>query len=139
MTDLAFNYNQAVFGLLLLGAKADGKLQDEEKKLLVALTSEDHHLTADEYKQVISLAKEKSEYDFKNLVYGTLNRFPHQDRIKALYWLLQLIGSDRSTDKAQPDLSKTDNAEEMEVYQRSLSVLEVNAEQVITYAQEREE
>ncbi|GAB4400780.1 MAG: hypothetical protein OHK0053_22700 [Microscillaceae bacterium] len=139
MTELAFNYNQAVFGLLLLGAKADGKLQDEEKKLLVSLTSEDHHLTADEYKQVISLAKEKSEYDFKSLVYGTLNRFPHKDRIKALYWLSQLIGTDRSTDKIHADFSHSGNVEEQEVYQRSLAALEVKAEEVNVYAQERDE
>lgn len=129
-----FSYNQAVFGLMLLGAKADGKLQDEEKKLLVDLTSEEHPLSAEEYKYVINEAKNKTDIDFSNTVYTTLNEYNHQERIKALYWLLQLIESDVTSND---NSDSTRNEKEWSVYNRSLLALHIKAEEVGQYAKTR--
>ena len=132
--NIEFSYNQAVFGLMLLGAKADGKLQDEEKRLLVDLTSEEHPLSAEEYKIVINEAKNKTDIDFANLVYSTLNEYSHQDKIKALYWLLRLIEADVTSNN---NLDKSRNDNEWNVFNRSLVSLRVKAEEVNEYAKTR--
>jgi uncharacterized tellurite resistance protein B-like protein len=129
-----FTYNQAVFGLMLLGAKADGKLQEEEKRLLVELTSEEHHLSAEEYKYVITEAKNRNDEDFSKSIYQTLNSFPQPERIKALYWLLQVIESDRSSDN---DDSQSRNQSEWTTYNKSLAALGVKAEEVKEYEKSR--
>jgi uncharacterized tellurite resistance protein B-like protein len=128
-----FTYNQAVFGLMLMGAKADGKLQEEEKRLLVELTSEEHHLSAEEYKYVITEAKNRSDEEFSKAVYQTLNANPHSERVKAMYWLLQVIDSDRSSD----DASKSQNTFEWQIYNKALVALSVRAEEVKEYEKSR--
>lgn len=132
--DNHFTYNQAVFGLMLLGAKADGKLQDKEKHLLVELSSEEHHLTAEEYKYIINEAKEKNDQDFAKMVFDTLNTYSQTERTKALYWLLQLIKADTSSDHD----TFGNNQSEMKVYQHALKMLDVTAEQVVAYEQSRD-
>ncbi len=127
-----FNYNQAVFGLMLLGAKADGKLQDEEKRLLVELTSEEHHLTAEEYKFVILEAKNLADESFEQTVYNTLNAHSHFERVKALYWLEQVIDSDRSSDNTAEN-----NEQESRVYDKALYALGVTKDEVKQYAKSR--
>lgn len=127
-------YNQAVFGLMLLGAKADGKLQEEEKKLLVELTSEEHHLTPEEYKYVINEAKARDEAAFVGLIYNTLNAHPILERVKALYWLLQVIKSDRSSDDSA---NQDHNKDEMETYHKALVNLGINMDQVDDYEKSR--
>jgi uncharacterized tellurite resistance protein B-like protein len=130
-----FTYNQAVFGLMLLGAKADGRLQDEEKKLLVELTSEEHHLTADEYKYVISEAKSRNDDEFSLLVYQTLKTQTQADKVKALYWLLQLMKADESSNNT-PD--KSHNERELTIYQKALLQLQVRNEEVEEYQRSRD-
>jgi uncharacterized tellurite resistance protein B-like protein len=127
-----FNYNQAVFGLMLLGAKADGKLQDEEKRLLVELTSEEHHLSAEEYKFVILEAKNLEDDAFAQAVYDTLNAHSSFERVKALYWLGQVIESDRSSDNTTEN-----NEQESRVYHKALHALDVTHEDVAQYAKSR--
>ncbi len=129
----SLTYNQAVFGLMLLGAKADGKLQDSEKHLLVELSSEEHHLTADEYKNIIQQAKQKSGEEFAQDVYDTLNKQTEFERIKALYWLLELIRTDRSSDED----AFGNNQDEMKVYAESLEKLNVSREAVAEYEKSR--
>ena len=128
-----FNYNQALFGLMLLGAKADGKLQDEEKKLLVELTSEEHHLTAEEYKFVIGEAKNLQDEDFARQIYVALNQHNKSERIKALYWLLRVIDSDRSSN----DMETETNESESRVYNKALAELDVQAHEVKEYEKTR--
>ncbi|OJJ15086.1 hypothetical protein BKI52_40180 [marine bacterium AO1-C] len=128
-----FSYNQAVFGLMLMGAKADGVLQSEEKRLLVDLTSEEHHLTAEEYKFVITEAKKLSDGDFVEKVYATLNEHNYADRIKALYWLLKLLKSDDSSDNDQEG-----NLNEMEIYRKAIIALGVTTEDVEGYEREKD-
>jgi uncharacterized tellurite resistance protein B-like protein len=130
-----FTYNQAVFGLMLLGAKADGKLQEEEKKLLVELTSEEHHLSAEEYKFVINEAKEKNDADFSAIVYKTLNAQSHEDKVKAAYWLLQLIKSDTSSNDS---VDQSHNKSEYEIFNQALQVLNVKNEDVDEYEKTRQ-
>ena len=125
-----FSYNQAVFGLMQLGAKADGKLQDEEKKLLVELTSEEHHLSAEEYKYVINVAKEKKDEEFSTFVYATLNTFTQEEKIKALYWLWKVIKSDDSSNNTPDNLH---NTSELNVYMEALKSLSVNDDEVKAY------
>ena len=132
--DQTFTYNQAVFGLMLLGAKADGKLQEEEKRLLVELTSEEHHLSAEEYKYVISEAKSRSDENFQSAIYNTLNAQSGEDKIKALYWLLQVIKSDTSSNNTD---DQGHNTNEMEAYQKALTALSVRDEEVKNYEQSR--
>ncbi len=132
--DNHFTYNQAVFGLMLLGAKADGKLQDKEKHLLVELSSEEHHLTAEEYKYIINEAKEKSDHDFAKIVFDTLNAYSEQERIKALFWLLQLIKADTSSDHE----TFGNNQSEMRIFQQAIKMLNISSEQVADYEQSRE-
>ncbi len=126
-------YNQAVFGLMLLGAKADGKLQDEEKRLLVELTSEEHHLTAEEYKLVIGEAKRLSDEDFAESIYLTLNEQTQQERVKALYWLAQVIDADRTSDSAHDET----NEQESRVYNKALAELGIEANDVKQYERAR--
>ncbi|TAE08837.1 MAG: TerB family tellurite resistance protein [Bacteroidetes bacterium] len=128
-----FTYNQAVFGLMLLGAKADGKLQDEEKRLLVELTSEEHHLTAEEYKLVISEAKNLDDESFAQAVYETLNSHSPFERVKALYWLLQVINSDRSSDATDAE----NNEQESRVYNKALDALGIEIDDVKQYEKSR--
>lgn len=128
-----FTYNQAVFGLMLLGAKADGKLQDEEKRLLVELTSEEHHLTAEEYKFVIGEAKNNTDEDFAQAIYHTLNQQTNAERVKALYWLLQVIESDRSSDSVEEE----NNEHESRVYNKALTALGIGANEVKQYEKSR--
>jgi uncharacterized tellurite resistance protein B-like protein len=128
-----FTYNQAVFGLMLLGAKADGKLQDEEKRLLVELTSEEHHLTAEEYKLVISEAKNLDDESFAQAVYETLNNHSPFERVKALYWLLQVINSDRSSDANDAE----NNEQESRVYNKALEALGIEIDDVKQYEKSR--
>lgn len=132
----SFSYNQGVFGLMLMGAKADGKLQDEEKRLIVELTSEDHLLSAEEYKEVIVAAKQMSNTDFDDTVYQALENEEQKNKIKALYRLWQLINSDHSTN--EDSLSGNYNEKELSVYQNALKALEVSSEEVEAYKQERE-
>lgn len=127
-----FTYNQAVFGLMLLGAKADGKLQDEEKRLLVELTSEEHHLSAEEYKFVILEAKNSDDEGFAQAVYHSLHTHSAFERVKALYWLSQVIDSDRSSDS-----SEQNNEQESRVYHKALAALGVEADEVTQYAKSR--
>jgi uncharacterized tellurite resistance protein B-like protein len=129
-----FTYNQAVFGLMLLGAKADGRLQDEEKKLLVELTSEEHHLTADEYKFVISEAKVCTDEEFSTAVYQSLENQTQADKVKALYWLLQLMKADASSNNT---LDNSHNERELTVYQKALAQLKVKNEDVEEYERTR--
>lgn len=133
--DQIFTYNQAVFGLMLLGAKADGKLQEEEKRLLVELTSEEHHLSAEEYKYVISEAKSRSDDNFQDAIYSTLNAQSGANKVKALYWLLQVIKSDTSSNNTD---DQTHNTNEMEAYQKALQALNVRDEEVQQYGQSRD-
>ena len=128
-----FSYNQAVFGLMLMGAKADGVLQSEEKRLLVDLTSEEHHLTAEEYKFVITEAKNLSDGDFVKKVYATLNEHNYADRVKALYWLLKLLKSDDSSDNDQEG-----NLNEMEIYRKAIIALGVTSDDVDKYESEKD-
>ena len=128
-----FSYNQAVFGLMLMGAKADGVLQSEEKRLLVDLTSEEHHLTAEEYKFVITEAKNLSDGDFVEKVYATLNEHNYADRVKALYWLLKLLKSDDSSDNDQEG-----NLNEMEIYRKAIIALGVTSDDVDKYESEKD-
>lgn len=128
-----FTYNQAVFGLMLMGAKADGKLQEEEKRLLVELTSEEHHLSAEEYKYVIIEAKNRSDEEFSKAVYQSLNSNPHSERIKAMYWLLQVIDSDHSSDEG----TKLQNSSEWQIYNKALVALSVKSEEVKEYEKSR--
>ncbi|HAS47533.1 MAG TPA: hypothetical protein DCS93_44060 [Microscillaceae bacterium] len=128
-----FSYNQAVFGLMLMGAKADGVLQSEEKRLLVDLTSEEHHLTAEEYKFVITEAKNLSDSDFVEKVYATLNEHNYADRVKALYWLLKLLKSDDSSDNDQEG-----NLDEMEIYRKAVIALGVTSDDVDRYESEKD-
>ncbi len=128
-----FSYNQAVFGLMLMGAKADGVLQSEEKRLLVDLTSEEHHLTAEEYKFVITQAKDLSDEAFVEKVYATLNNFEYKDRVKALYWLLKLLKADNSSDDDQEG-----NSNEQEIYNNAVASLGINTEDVERYEREKD-
>jgi uncharacterized tellurite resistance protein B-like protein len=128
-----FSYNQAVFGLMLLGAKADGKLQESEKYLLVELSSEEHHLTSEEYKYIISEAKDLSDEDFAQAVYDTLNSLSEFERIKAAYWLLKLISADKSSDQEEVG----NNQSEMKVYEQSLKKLHITSEAVKKYEESR--
>lgn len=128
-----FSYNQAVFGLMLMGAKADGVLQSEEKRLLVDLTSEEHHLTAEEYKFVITEAKNLSDNDFVEKVYATLNEHEYVERVKALYWLLKLLKSDDSSDDDQEG-----NLNEMEIYRKAVIALGVTTDDVEKYESEKD-
>lgn len=128
-----FSYNQAVFGLMLMGAKADGVLQSEEKRLLVDLTSEEHHLTAEEYKFVITQAKDLSDEAFVEKVYATLNNFEYKDRVKALYWLLKLLKADDSSDDDQEG-----NSNEQEIYNNAVASLGINTEDVERYEREKD-
>jgi|GEM_PF-2162859 len=128
-----FTYNQAIFGLMLLGAKADGKLQDEEKRLLVELTSEEHHLTAEEYKFVIGEAKNLNDNSFAQIVYDSLNQRTHFERVKALYWLLQVINADRSSDNPDDE----NNESEFRIYNQSLAELDVEANEIKQYEKSR--
>lgn len=128
-----FSYNQAVFGLMLMGAKADGVLQSEEKRLLVDLTSEEHHLTAEEYKFVITEAKNLSDHDFVEKVYATLNEHEYAERVKALYWLLKLLKSDDSSDDDHEG-----NLNEMEIYRKAVIALGVTTDDVEKYESEKD-
>lgn len=128
-----FSYNQAVFGLMLMGAKADGVLQSEEKRLLVDLTSEEHHLTAEEYKFVITEAKQLSDDEFVEKVYATLNDFDQNERIKAVYWLLKLLKSDDSSDDEQEG-----NSSEQEIYNKAIASLGVSTEDIERYEREKD-
>jgi uncharacterized tellurite resistance protein B-like protein len=128
-----FSYNQAVFGLMLMGAKADGVLQSEEKRLLVDLTSEEHHLTAEEYKFVITQAKDLSDEAFVEKVYATLNNFEYKDRVKALYWLLKLLKADDSSDDDQEG-----NSNEQEIYNNAVASLGIDTEDVERYEREKD-
>lgn len=132
--DLEFTYNQAVFALMLLGAKADGKLQEEEKRLLVELTSEEHHLSAEEYKFVISEAKHRNDQEFSEAIYKALNAQSHEDKVKAAYWLLQLIKSDTSSNNSE---NSEHNSEELGVYNNTLQVLGLRPEEIEEYEQSR--
>ncbi|EAY32019.1 TerB family tellurite resistance protein [Microscilla marina] len=134
MNNGEFSYNQAVFGLMLMGAKADGVLQSEEKRLLVDLTSEEHHLTAEEYKFVITQAKELSDEAFVEKVYATLNNFDYKDRVKALYWLLKLLKSDDSSD----DDDQEGNSNEQEIYNKAIVSLGISEEDVERYEREKD-
>lgn len=128
-----FSYNQAVFGLMLMGAKADGVLQSEEKRLLVDLTSEEHHLTAEEYKFVITEAKSLSDNEFVEKVYATLNDFDYNERVKALYWLLKLLKSDDSSDDDHEG-----NLNEQEIYNKAVMALGIASEDVERYEREKD-
>lgn len=128
------NFNQAVFGLMLLGAKADGRLQDAEKKLLVELTSEEHHLTADEYKVVIGEAKGLSDAEFSDLIFKTLSQCTHLEKTKAVYWLLEVIKSDQSSNNT-PD--QAHNERELKTYREWLVKLGLKNEEVEAYEQSR--
>lgn len=128
-----FSYNQAVFGLMLMGAKADGVLQSEEKRLLVDLTSEEHHLTAEEYKFVITQAKDLSDEEFVEKVYATLNNFEYKDRVKALYWLLKLLKADDSSDDDQEG-----NSNEQEIYNKAVAALGISIEDIERYEREKD-
>lgn len=128
-----FSYNQAVFGLMLMGAKADGVLQSEEKRLLVDLTSEEHHLTAEEYKFVITQAKDLSDEEFVEKVYATLNNFEYKDRVKALYWLLKLLKADDSSDDDQEG-----NSNEQEIYSKAVAALGISIEDIERYEREKD-
>lgn len=130
-----FSYNQAIFALMLLGAKADGRLQDEEKKLLVELTSEEHHLSAEDYKYVISKAKEMSDPSFRDLVYETLNKYNQKERTQALYWLLQVIKSDTSSNDTD---DQNHNTDEMAALSQALEALGVSDAELNQYAREKE-
>ncbi|MEO1654111.1 MAG: TerB family tellurite resistance protein [Bacteroidota bacterium] len=130
-----FSYNQAIFALMLLGAKADGRLQDEEKKLLVELTSEEHHLSAEDYKYVISKAKEMSNDSFRDLVYQTLNTYTPQERTQALYWLLQVIKSDTSSNNTDDHNHNTD---EMAALGDALKALGITEGELTQFAREKE-
>lgn len=134
--DLELSYNQLVFGLMLIGAKADGKLQEEEKHLLVELTSEEHHLSAEDYRNVISHAKSYSDDEFEEIVFSRLNTHDKQARVKALYWLLQVIESDDSSNDSEDEQR---NLKEWNTYQRSLTQLEVSEEEVLAYKESRGE
>jgi uncharacterized tellurite resistance protein B-like protein len=129
------NFNQAVFGLMLLGAKADGRLQDAEKRLLVDLTSEEHHLTADEYKMVIGEAKNLSDAEFNDLIFKTLHQCTHQEKTKAVYWLLEVILSDQSSNNT-PDLSH--NEKELKIYRDWLVKLALKNEEIEAYRKSRQ-
>ncbi|MDX2303658.1 MAG: TerB family tellurite resistance protein [Microscillaceae bacterium] len=131
-----FTYNQAVFGLMLLGAKADGKLQEEEKRLLVELTSEEHHLSAEEYKYVINEAKEQSDEGFQQAIYGTLNAYSSDEKIKALFWLSQVIKSDASSNNSD---DQGHNTRELAAYHHALVGLNIQDEQVKEYERSRKE
>ncbi len=131
-----YTFNQAMFGLMLLGARADGHLQDNEKDLLVELTSEDHHLPAEECKFVITELNQKTHEDFRALVYQSLNAHPPEERVKAAYWLLQVIKADNSSDDSDEN---GHNQKEMEIYRHALAGLGLQASDVDQYDQTREE
>ena len=133
MDTVPFTYNQAIFALMLMGAKADGKLQEEEKRLLVELTSEEHHLTAEEYKFVITEAKSKPDEVFAEEIHETLNKHTYDERIKALYWLLQVIESDTSSDNPM----NSNNENEWRIYNKALETLGVKAEDVKHFEKSR--
>lgn len=134
--EIELSYNQLVFGLMLIGAKADGKLQEEEKHLLVELTSEEHHLSAEDYRNVISHAKQYPDEDFEEIIFKSLNTHEKEDRVKAAYWLLQVIESDDSSNDSDDEQR---NLMEWNTYQRSLKQLGVTEEEVQAYKESRGE
>ncbi len=134
--DIELSYNQLVFGLMLIGAKADGKLQEEEKHLLVELTSEEHHLSAEDYRNVISHAKQYSDEEFEKIVFDLLNTHSQEDRVKAAYWLLQVIESDDSSNDSDDEQR---NMMEWNTYQRSITQLKVSEEEIQAYKESRGE
>ncbi|MCS6821288.1 MAG: TerB family tellurite resistance protein [Microscillaceae bacterium] len=126
-------YNQAVFGLLLLGAKADGKLQDEEKRLIVEITSEEHHLSADEYKNVITESRVKPYDVFLEMVLNTLNTCPYSDRVRALYCLKQLI----EAEDPNSSTGQSVHEDERRLYDISLQRLKVQEKDILDYARQK--
>ncbi len=122
------NYNQAVFGLMLLGAKADGKLQDNEKRLLVDLTSEETPLSTEEYKDIIGYARDLDIRVFQSQIFEKLKQENQKNRIKAVYWLKRVLDTDTSS-----DVFSAQNQAENEFYQKVLFELDVTMEDVITY------
>lgn len=122
------NYNQAVFGLMLLGAKADGKLQDDEKRMLVDLTSEETPLSTEEYKDIIGYARDLDIGIFRRNIFEKLKSESQRNRIKATYWLKRVLDIDTSS-----DIFLQQNPEEHKFYQFTLSELDVAHEEVLTY------
>ncbi len=125
---MEINYNQAVFGLMLLGAKADGKLQDDEKRLLVDLTSEETPLSTEEYKDIIGYARDLDINIFRHNIFEKLKDENQKNRVKAVYWLKKVLDTDTSS-----DVFDHQNQEEYEFYQTALTKLNVTHEEVIVY------
>jgi len=118
-----FNYNQAIFGLLLIGAKADGVFQPEEKELIVELTTDVHEISAEEYRDIINASRELEAQVFNHLVYNVLNQQNTNDRLEAMFWLVSLMEIDQDGD----------NSDEQETLLHILQMLNLKKEELDDY------
>jgi len=134
MEETNFNYNQSILGLMLLGAKADGEFQEEEKKLIVELTSEKHVLSTEEYREVIESMKKSPSDDFAKKVYKTLHSCSFDNKLEAIYWLIKLLKVDDSTDHTD----KGHLGERM-TFQEALKELGLTDELALQYEEKKDE
>lgn len=131
----ALTYNQAILGLLIIGARADGAFQENEKKLIVFLTSDIHPISTEAYRQVIAMAREIPRERFSEQVIAVLKAGSTQERLEALYWLLKVLKSDNSSNLTAEN---TSNPGEVHALHLTLSYLNLKFEDLIVYESERD-
>ncbi len=128
-------YAQAIFGLMLLGAKADGAFQSQEKELILELTSDVHPISSEEYRLVIEKMRgDNNSERFNNEIYATLNAASKEEKLEALYWLLKLINIDESSNDNN---EKHTNTGEMNIYHRALANLSIHPQEVLIYEKQK--
>lgn len=126
-----YTYNQAILGLMLLGARADGVFQPEEKKLIVELTSGEHVLSPEEYKEVISDAKTLDYDNLRNKVFACLNQRNFKEKLEAIYWLVKLLKIDKSTDM------DGENDNEKDALKEALAELSLDFSEILKYQEKK--
>ncbi|WP_026998765.1 hypothetical protein [Eisenibacter elegans] len=131
MESNTFNYEQAILGLVLLGARADGVFQEDEKQLIIELTSEVHVLSPLDYRFVIEQAKARDYDRLTQQVYNALLVCTKDQRMEALYWLLKLIKVD-TADDVDGYLG------EMNTYREALDKLQIKEHEMQAYEKERD-
>ncbi|TAF63555.1 MAG: hypothetical protein EAZ55_13265 [Cytophagales bacterium] len=127
----AITYDQAILGLLLAGARADGMFQHREKEIIIKLTTEIHPIAPTEYKFIIDLARELDPALFEELILQVLQKYATDAGLEALYWLLIILEVDIVY--TQPAHSDHD-----ELLYRVAEALQIDWEDMYLYKQKRD-
>jgi hypothetical protein len=105
--------------------------QEDEKQLIIELTSEVHVLSPLDYRFVIEQAKARDYDRLTQQVYNALLVCTKDQRMEALYWLLKLIKVD-TADDVDGYLG------EMNTYREALDKLQIKEHEMQAYEKERD-